>query len=86
MATPVVVTLVLVAVGTLLAVVLLIIGLARRASRAARELSALQARIGPELEALQRDAAVTRLELARLEATRATPASGPPPVPPDLGR
>lgn len=86
MATPVVVTLVLVAVGTLLAVVLLIVGLARRAARAARELSALQARIAPELEALQRDAAITRLELDRLEATRATRGTGPPPVPPDLGR
>lgn len=86
MATPVVITLVAVAVGTLAAAALLIVALARTANRTARDLVVLRDRLEPDLDALRRDVEVTQAELARLETTRRGDVAGPPPLPPDLDR
>lgn len=86
MATPVVITLVAVAVGTLAAAALLIVALARTANRTARDLVVLRDRLEPDLDALRRDVEVTQAELARLETTRRGDVPGPPPLPPDLDR
>ena len=87
MATPVVVTLVVVAVATVLTLVALVVLLARSVGQVAGDLVALRDGIEPDLDALRRDVEVTRAELARLERTReGTPDEGPPPLPPGAGR
>jgi hypothetical protein len=65
-ATPTVVVLVVVAVGSVVTLVWLVLLLVRRVSAVADDVQELQRRVGPTLERLRQDVDVTNRELDRL--------------------
>lgn len=89
--TPTIVILICTALVTLGALVVLLWSVVRRTSTVVADLTALQERIGPDLERLRRDADITARELEqvsasleRLQEGRVAHRDGPtdPPIPP----